>query len=101
MKTTPGRVRDLKKAMLSSHGKTRLGGWTTKVLHTAPDCVGDEYECIRHGEMTKEKRPEWWKTGELNEIEWFSVSDVDKDGLGGHGVNYVISEPDGLVFAER
>jgi hypothetical protein len=99
MKTTPERVRALRTALLAKDGRV-WSGWKTSVQHTAPDCTGDEYACPRYGEMTKEKRPDWWKTGGLLGPEWIGVTELHEGG-GQHGVNYVISEAEGLVFAER
>ena len=77
-------------------------GWKTTVEHTPADCKGDEYTCPRYGQISKEKRPEWWPTGMLPGAEWFSVTELHEGNTPHpHGMNYVISEPDGLVFAER
>ena len=100
MKTTPERVRALKAAIFGRQGAV-WSGWKTEVLYTAPDCQGDEYTCLHYGEMSKQKRPDWWKTEGLPQREWFSVTETHAQGANTHGVNYVISEPEGLVFAER
>ncbi|MCX5786571.1 MAG: hypothetical protein NTX59_12885 [Elusimicrobia bacterium] len=101
MKTTPERVRTLKQAIQAKDG-TVWSGWKTAVAHTPADCKGDEYACPRYGQMSAGKRPDWWPAGALPGAEWFSVTELHEgNSPHPHGVNYVISEPDGLVFAER
>ena len=100
MKTTPERVRALKQAIRMRNG-TVWSGWKTTVAHTPADCKGDEYDCPRYGQRPGKKRPGWWPAGGLRGIEWFGITILREDGSHAHGVNYVISEPEGLVFAER
>jgi len=96
MRTTPERVAALRSALLELNGKKKNGD-TISVGHTASDCKGDEYECRHYGQEKGAKVPAWWPGPALNGIEWLGY---EKSGSGSsRGVNYVISEPEGVVYA--
>jgi len=101
MRTTPERVRALKAAIQARHGRI-WSGWKTTVEHTPADCQGDEYACLRYGQIGAGKRPDWWPAGALPGAEWFSLTEaLEGSSPHPHGFNFVISEPEGLVFVER
>jgi hypothetical protein len=92
LKTSPESVAGFKTALLGLNGRS-VDGQAVTVAHTPPDCKGDEFECLRYGQLTGDKTPGWWPGAGLPGLEWFSVD------RGGRGVDYVILEPEGLIFA--